>query len=117
LVDADDASRVATKWLLENFCFNVFSAPNGENALAIFDPKIHDLIITDNSLPGMNGQELAHIIKLRSPFTPVILYAFVAPPDCKCLDRIILKPNRLLCLPDAAADLITKFHLEQSGHK
>lgn len=110
LIDADDASRVATKWFLENFSFDVDSAHNGEAALAVFDPRIHDLIITDNSLPGMNGQELAHIIKLRSPLTPVIMYAFVAPPDCSCLDRMILKPTHLLFLRDAAEALVTQFH-------
>jgi CheY-like chemotaxis protein len=106
LVDCGDASRVATKWFLNNFSFEVHSARNGEEALALFDPHVHDLVITENSLPGMNGQELAHIIKLRSPFTPVIMYAEAAPENLGGLDQVILKPAHLLILQEAAAALI-----------
>jgi len=106
LVDCDDASRVATKWFLDNFSYEVHSARSGEEALALFDTHVHDLIITDNSLPGMNGQELAHIIKLRSPFTPVIMYAGVPPPDFDCLDQVIVKPTHLFFLQEVADALI-----------
>jgi CheY-like chemotaxis protein len=106
LIDSNDASRIATKWFLANFGFEVHSARSGEEALALFEPKLHDLIITDYSLPGMNGQELAHVIKLRSPLTPVIMFTGVPPPDCSCLDRMILKPTHLLFVQEAAEELI-----------
>lgn len=106
LVDADDASRVATKWFLDSFGFEVHTARNGEEALAVFDHHIHDVIITDNMLPGMTGQELAHIIKLRSPLTPVIMYTEESPGDCNCLDKLIMKPTHLMFLQAAAEDLI-----------
>ncbi len=70
LVDDLDDCRITTKWLLSNFGFAVESARNAEEALAVFNPAIHDLVLTDNSMPAMSGAELAHIIKMRSPSTP-----------------------------------------------
>ncbi len=85
LVDDQDASRVATKWFLNNFGFEVDSARSAEEALALFDTHTHDLIITDNSMPAMSGAELAHIVKLRSPSTPVIMFSGALPADQSCL--------------------------------
>jgi len=40
----------------------------------LFDPKLHDVVLTDNSMPGMTGAEMAHIIKLPLACTPVLMY-------------------------------------------
>lgn len=113
LVDFDDTSRIATKWFLAYFNFEVHSVRTGEEALALFDPNIHDLIITDNFLPGVNGQELAHIVKMRAPSTPVIMYSDVPPKDCDCLDKVILKSTELLALQETVEELImSKPHLK-----
>jgi len=106
LVDDNDASRLATKWFLNNFGFEVDTARSAEEALALFDARIHDLIITDNSMPAMSGAELAHIIKLRSPSTPVIMFSGAPPADHSCLDRVIQKPAHLLALKEAADQLL-----------
>jgi CheY-like chemotaxis protein len=106
LVDDNDASRVATKWFLNNFGFEVDSARSAEEALALFDAHTHDLVITDNSMPAMSGAELAHIIKLRSPSTPVIMFSGAPPADHSCLDRVIQKPAHLLSLKEAAEHLL-----------
>jgi CheY-like chemotaxis protein len=44
-----------------------------EDALAIFAPEKYDLIITDYSMPRMNGIELAHIIRRLAPDQLVLL--------------------------------------------
>lgn len=106
LVDDQDVSRVATKWFLNNFGFEVDSARTAEEALALFDVNIHDLIITDNSMPSMSGAELAHIIKLRSPSTPVVMFSGSIPADRSCLDRVIQKPAHLLAVKDAVEELL-----------
>jgi CheY-like chemotaxis protein len=107
LVDDEDTSRVATKWFLNSFGYEVDSARSAEEALALFDPNIHDLIITDNSMPAMSGAELAHIIKLRSPATPVVMYSGAPPPDTSCLDRVVLKPTHLLVLKETVEELLS----------
>ena len=106
LVDSNDASRLTTKWLLGNFQFEVQSAYSGEDALALFDTNVHELIITDNFLAGMSGLELAHVIKMRSPQTPVIMYSSEPPPDLACLDKVMQKPDDLLFLHEIARKLI-----------
>jgi CheY-like chemotaxis protein len=106
LVDDGNESRVTTKWFLGNFGYAVEAVRNAAEALALFDPKIHDLIVTDNSMPGMTGAEMAHIIKMRSPSTPVLMYTGLPPEDQTCLDLVIQKPTHLLTLKDAVERLL-----------
>jgi DNA-binding NtrC family response regulator len=96
------------KWFLGSFGFLVESARNAEEALALFDPKVHDLVITDNSMPGMSGVEMAHIIKLRSAMTPVLMSAGYLPKDTSCVDLVLERPVHLLRLKDAAERLIAE---------
>jgi CheY-like chemotaxis protein len=48
-------------------------ASDGHEALERFDPSKTDLVITDQSMPGLSGKELALALNHRSPSTPVIL--------------------------------------------
>ena len=101
LVDDDDSCRITTKWFLSNFGYAVQSARSGEEALSLFDLGKHDVVITDNSMSGMTGVEMAHIIKLRSPSTPVIMYSGFPPVDQSCLDMVLTRPTHLLHLKEA----------------
>ncbi len=49
------------------------SAVDGNAALAEFEAGGFDMVITDQSMPGMSGEQLAREIKSRSPGTAVIL--------------------------------------------
>jgi len=106
LVDDEDESRVRTKWFLTNFGYLVDSAPGAEEALAVFDPKIHDVVVTDNTMPGMSGAEMAHVIKLRSPSTPVLMYTGMAPDDLSCVDLVIQRPAHMLALKEGVDKLL-----------
>jgi CheY-like chemotaxis protein len=107
LVDDGDDCRVTTKWFLTNVGYAVDAARTAEEALALFNPAIHDLVVTDNAMPGMTGAEMAHVIKLRSPSTPVLMYTGHPPDDRSCLDLVIQRPTHLLTLKDAADKLLT----------
>ena len=48
-------------------------AGDGNTALDKFDPKRIDLVVTDQSMPGMSGEQLARAIHETAPGTPVIL--------------------------------------------
>ena len=89
--------------------FDVLTAPDGDKGFALIRERRVDLVITDLSLPGMNGFELVAAIRgdpaLRG--TPIIClsgYGGVAherrAQEAGC-DRILQKP----CMPDALADL------------
>ena len=106
LVDDNDDTRVLTKWFFDNVGYTVDSAQNAEDALSRFNPKVHDLILTDNSMPGMSGTELAHVIKMRSPSTLVVMYTGNPPKDQDCIDVVISKPANLLDVKEAIDKLL-----------
>jgi len=106
LVDDEDQVRVVTKMMLTNFGYVVDSVRNAEEALMIFDATIHDVVVVDNSTPGMTGAELAHVIKLRSPSTPVLMYSGAPPGDRSCLDTVLVKPAHVLELKAAVDRLV-----------
>ena len=106
LVDDHNDTRTTTKWFLANFGYSLVTARSAEEALALFDPKLHDVVVTDNSMPGISGAEMAHIIKLRSPATPIVMYTGQAPTDRSCLDEVIQRPAHLLSLKEAIDRLL-----------
>jgi len=114
LVDDIDDSRLTTKWFLASFSHSVDSVRSAEEALALFDSKIHDIVVTDNSMPTMSGAEMAHVIKLRSASTPVLMYTGKAPENLSCLDTVVLKPAHLLELKEAIDVLLARKDRGQS---
>jgi CheY-like chemotaxis protein len=101
LVDDVDASRLAAKWFLEGYGYAVDSARSAEQALALFDPRVHDIIVTDNTMSWMSGSEMAQVVRARSPQTPVIMYTGNPPQDLSCVDLVIPKPAHLLVVKEA----------------
>ena len=85
-----------------HFGFVVESARSAEEALAVFDPRIRDLVITDNFMPGLSGVEMAHVIKPRSAGTPFLMYSRHVPEDTSCPDIVVQRPMHLLRIKDAA---------------
>ena len=106
LVDDVDDIRVTTRWFLTSFGFAVDAARTAEEALALFNPAIHDVVVTDNSMPGMTGAEMAHVIKMRSPSTPILMYSGKPPGNRTCLDVVIQRPTHLLTLKEAVDKLL-----------
>jgi DNA-binding NtrC family response regulator len=49
------------------------SADRGEQALAFLEFENYDLIVTDLSMPGLDGQQLLKRVKQTHPNTPVIV--------------------------------------------
>ncbi len=113
LVDDNDDSRTVLRWFLENFGYVVQSTRGVREALGVFDPRVHDVVVTDNAMPGVSGCEMAHIIKLRSPDTPVVMYSGEKPTDTTCLDEVVLKPSHLLTLKDALDKVLGRAQLSR----
>jgi CheY-like chemotaxis protein len=106
LVDDEDDQRILTRMCLNELGYAVVTAASAQQALELFDPRIHELVVTDNSMPGMSGTELARRIKHRSPATPVLMLTGCAPAPEVCLDKIIQRPVLMEELRTAVGDLL-----------
>jgi PAS domain S-box-containing protein len=75
LVDDEQFILSSMKRALERTGYSVASARNGDEALEIFgrDPGSFDLVITDLTMPGMEGRDLIRRLKGIRPDIPVIL--------------------------------------------
>jgi len=108
LVDDNADTRLLTKMFLNNFGYEVDSAESAGEALARFNPTQHVLVLTDNSMPGMTGGEMAQVIKQRSPVTPIVMCSGNPPQDTSSIDIVIRKPTYLLAIKDAIDRLVVK---------
>jgi two-component system, cell cycle sensor histidine kinase and response regulator CckA len=75
LVDDEPTLRRIVRLVLEKAGFRVIDAPDGAEALLRFDECAAEieLVVTDLSMPGMSGRELAHRLKARAPALKVLL--------------------------------------------
>ncbi len=73
VVDDEPNYLIILSELLRDESFEVFTAPNGEEGLAIVQEVDLDLVITDMQMPGMNGLQLLDKIKEQNTHLPVIM--------------------------------------------
>jgi PAS domain S-box-containing protein len=102
LVDDEEAVRTATADMLTELGFTVVQAANGEEALAQFDLRLFDLLVTDHMMPGMTGAALAHAAHDRVPRI-LIISGFAELDQIPSGYRRLAKPFNLTEL-DAALD-------------
>ena len=82
------------------------SAKDGREALELFGNSSFDLVLTDQSMPGMNGIQLCNAIKAIVPGTPVILLTGFG--DEILNEQTSAHPidvDLVLCKPASQADL------------
>jgi len=72
-VDDNEQSLSIRKVLLETRGYRVAACRNAEDALARFRQGGVDLVVTDLTMPGVDGNKLVGEIKALSPHTPAIL--------------------------------------------
>jgi CheY-like chemotaxis protein len=73
LVDDVEHVALALQEMLAEFGHAAEIAPGGAEALRKYEPGKYDLVITDYSMPQMNGAELARAIRARSPGQLILL--------------------------------------------
>ncbi len=75
LVDDEAMLRKMGRLMLEHLGFTALTAPTGEEALDVFREHPHDIrcVITDLSMPGLNGWETLAALRKIAPDLPVIL--------------------------------------------
>lgn len=70
--DDEEMRRVAVEYL-SRICKRVYEAENGKVALNVWRDEKPDIIITDISMPKMNGIDMARYIRAEDQKTPIIV--------------------------------------------
>jgi CheY-like chemotaxis protein len=76
-------------------------AYNASDALAKFDTQKFDMLVTDYRMEGMNGLELAKLVRQKAPEVPVIMVTGYPPvEDCGEVDAWLEKQSLFPALLD-----------------
>ena len=102
--------------MLGRLGYVVLSAANGAEALQRLDdhPGDVDLLLTDVVMPGMNGRDLAAIVRERCPATRVLFMSGYAE-DAVASDGVLQPGTALLEKPFTAASLGTSVRAALDG--
>ena len=107
LVEDEDAVRRLGEKALSGAGFEVFSAPDGEAALALLDRvgRPLDVLISDVVMPGIDGPTLVRMVRERDPGVRIVLISGYA--DSALGNQFALGERiRFLPKPFAVADLL-----------
>jgi CheY-like chemotaxis protein len=102
-IDDDDAIVLLTARVLERLGYRVTGFIHPRLALEAFAaaPNDFDVVVTDLSMPGMSGFELAEALRAKRPDIPILMTSgYVRPEDReqaneRGLGDVILKPNTI----------------------
>jgi CheY-like chemotaxis protein len=82
LVDDEDLVRASTADMLTDLGYSVVEAPSAEEALRLIRNGVRpDLLVTDHLMPGMNGTDLARIVRSERPGLQVLLVSGYADAE------------------------------------
>ena len=98
LVEDDDILQSQLKTFLTRFFGHVDVASNGVEALALYDKRHYDLVVTDLTMPIMGGIKLSHILRSRSEKQKIFVVSAHSESDKRIelinigVDGFMLKP-------------------------
>ena len=95
-VDDNEQELSVLKFMLATNGYRVLAAANGQEAIAIFAtaPQI-DLVLTDTTMPQMNGGQLVERLKRMRGHVPMILLGDAQPAngELHVADAMIARKN------------------------
>ena len=106
VVDDEPFVCDAVKMMLEFDGHQIETVGSGQEALARFDETKFELVITDYSMPGMKGNELAARLRTRNPKQPIVMitaYAEMLTADKTPLDAVDCVISKPFLLEDLRA--------------
>jgi CheY-like chemotaxis protein/anti-sigma regulatory factor (Ser/Thr protein kinase) len=105
----DDASDIRQMYhfFFDDLFKNVYEASDGDEALEIFNDKSNniDLILTDQSMPVMNGIDMIREVRKLDPIIPIILVTATREQD-DLIDAINLNVTNFIEKPIRYDDII-----------
>lgn len=73
VVDDDKNTRLLLRAVLEAEHYTVFTAENGEDALAVMDREHIDLVVLDIMMPKMDGYEFTRTLRENRSTLPILM--------------------------------------------
>ncbi|PTR33074.1 signal transduction histidine kinase [Luteibacter sp. OK325] len=96
VVDDQLQSRELLCDLLDGSGFHSIAAADGHEALTLLQRRSVELVMTDQSMPGMDGWGLLQAIRVQHPELPVLLYSALPPRRPTALDPTLAFTTTLL---------------------
>lgn len=101
--------------------FDVVTAADGEQALDLMRSHLPDVLVTDLSLPGIDGFELIARVRADASFAAIPMiclsgyggHAHEQRARAAGCDRILQKP----CMPDKLAEIVAELVHEAASRK
>jgi CheY-like chemotaxis protein len=93
LLCVDDHPHALTirKMLLETKGYTVLTAEDGPSGIRLVGKHTVDAVVLDYKMPGMDGAQVAAVLRREHPTIPIVLLTGIA----------VEVPERLLCTVDA----------------
>ena len=83
VVDDDKNTRLLLKAVLQAENYTVFTAENGENALAVMDQEHIDLVVLDIMMPRMDGYTFTKTLRETNNNLPILMISAKQLPEDK----------------------------------
>lgn len=100
-VEDDSCIRLQLAQFLHRRCANLYLGTNGKEGLAVFQQCNPDIVITDISMPEMDGLQMGEAIRAINPYIPIIITTAFEEPryfhraiDLN-VDKYVTKPVNL----------------------
>ncbi len=61
--------------LLEREGYKVLTAPDGLTGIALTRNHVVDLVVLDFRMPGMNGNQVAEVLRQEHPILPIVIWS------------------------------------------
>ena len=103
VVDDDPDVRLFLSESLQTLGFDVVAAEDGEKGLGLLDEADPDLVLVDFAMPGMNGAQMATVVRARRPDTPIIFASGYS--ETAAIEEAVGPSAVLLRKPFGIADL------------
>lgn len=120
-VEDNEAARIASQSMLENFFAEVVVAVDGIEAWDLFQQNHFDLVITDINMPNMNGLELVEQIRIIDKTIPILILSaynesgYFIETIRLGIDGYMLKPIEIKQFTDIIGNTVHKIRLTREN--
>ncbi len=106
-VDDSQNMLLICRSILEASGYEVVTASDGKAGLEALEQHPIDVVVLDNSMPGMTGTELAHEIRQSHKGLPILMFSdSFSEPSLDSVDLFLNKKHGPRALRDAVVSLL-----------